>query len=81
MTGYTKDIELKMLRLFATLSEKDRRRYAAIEAAKLNHGGIAYISNLFTIDAKTIQKGLTELELAEDPAQSRVRKKALDAKN
>jgi len=23
-------------------SEKDRRRYAAIEAAKLNHGGIAY---------------------------------------
>jgi hypothetical protein len=81
VTGYTKDIELKMLRLFATLSEKDRRRYAAIEAAKLNHGGIAYISNLFTIDAKTIQKGLTELELAEDPAQSRVRKKALDAKN
>ena len=81
MTGYTKDIELKMLRLFATLSEKDRRRYAAIEAAKLNHGGIAYLSNLFAINAKTIQKGLTELELAEDPAQSRVRKKALDAKN
>jgi hypothetical protein len=70
-----------MLRLFATLSEKDRRRYAAIEAAKLNHGGIGYISNLFTIDAKTIHRGLTELELPEDPAQSRVRKKALDAKN
>lgn len=81
MTGYTKDIELKMQRLFATLSEKDRRRYAAIEAAKLNHGGIEYISNLFTIDAKTIHRGLTELELPEDPAQSRVRKKAVDAKN
>ncbi|MEO7160578.1 MAG: hypothetical protein ABJA84_08750 [Polaromonas sp.] len=33
-TGYGQDIELKMKRLFATLSEKDRRRYAAIEAAK-----------------------------------------------
>jgi hypothetical protein len=41
--GYTKDIELKMRRLFATLSEKDRRRYAAIEVLKLEHGGLDYI--------------------------------------
>ena len=33
--GYGQDIEVKMKRLFATLSEKDRRRYAALEAAKL----------------------------------------------
>lgn len=38
--GYESDIERKMQRLYATLSEKDRRRYAAIEAAKLGHGGI-----------------------------------------
>jgi hypothetical protein len=81
VTGYTKDIEQKMRRLFATLSEKDRRRYAAIEAAKLNHGGIEYISSLFDIDPKTIHRGLTELELPEDPAANRVRKKAADAKN
>ena len=35
MVGYETALELKMQRLFATLSEKDRRRYAAVEAAKL----------------------------------------------
>jgi len=78
-TGYTQDIELKMKRLFATLSEKDRRRYAAIEAAKLGGGGIDAISSLFDMDAKTVHRGLTELELPDDPAQGRVRKKAVDA--
>lgn len=67
-----------MKRLFATLSEKDRRRYAAIEAVKLG-GGIGAISSLFDMDAKTVRQGLTELELADDPAQGRVRKKVVDA--
>jgi hypothetical protein len=73
--GYEKGIEDKMQRLFATLSEKDKRRYAGIEAAKLGHGGIDYISGLFEIDPKTVRRGLTELELSEEPAPSRVRKK------
>lgn len=64
-----------MQRLFAMLSEKDRRRYAGIEAAKLGHGGIDYVSGLFDMDPKTVRRGLTELELPEDPAPSRVRKK------
>jgi hypothetical protein len=55
MTGYEKNIELKMQRLFATLSEKDRRRYAGIEAAKLGHGGIDYVSLLFEMDPKTVR--------------------------
>lgn len=73
--GYAKDIEHKMQRLFATLTEKDRRRYAGIEAAKLGHGGIEYISELFGIDPKTVRRGLMELDLADDPVPSRVRKK------
>jgi hypothetical protein len=73
--GYEKAIELKMQRLFATLSEKHRRRYAAVEAAKLGHGGIEYVSGLFGIDPKTVRRGLTELEQAEDPVAGRVRKK------
>lgn len=81
MIVYTSDIEIKMQRLFATLSEKDRRRYAGVESAKLTHGGLDYICDLFDIDPKTVRRGLTELELAEDPAQSRVRKKAVDANN
>ena len=75
MTGYEKSIELKMLRLYATLSEKDRRRYAGIKAAKLGHGGIDYVPGLFEMDPKTVRRGLTELELPEDLAASRVRKK------
>ncbi len=75
MDGYEKAVEVKMQRLFATLSEKDRRRYAGIEAAKLGHGGIEYISGLFQIDPKTIRRGLMELEQTEDPAAMRVRKK------
>ncbi len=75
MAGYEKDIELKMQRLFVTLSEKDRRRYAGIEAAKLGHGGIEYVSGLFQMDPKTVRRGLIELELEDDLAMSRVRKK------
>jgi hypothetical protein len=79
MTSYEQSIEIKMQRLFATLSEKDRRRYAGIEAAKLGHGGIDYISGLFDMDPKTVRRGLTELELTEDPAPSRIRKKKCGA--
>ncbi len=75
MNGYPQEVELKMQRLFATLSEKDRRRYAGIEAAKLGHGGIEYISGLFEIDPKTVRRGLMELEQTEEPAPGRVRKK------
>ena len=75
MIGYDSVIEAKMQRLFATLSEKDKRRYAGIEATKLGHGGIDYISTLFDIDPKTIRRGLQELDLTNDPASDRVRKK------
>jgi hypothetical protein len=51
-----------MLRLYKSLNEKDRRRYAAIEAAKLGWGGISYIRNLFGCDYYTIRLGLSELD-------------------
>jgi hypothetical protein len=78
-TGYRQDIEVQMKRLFATLSEKDRRRYAAVEAAKLGSAGVSAISSLFGLDVKTVRRGLTELALLDDPAPCRVRKKAVDA--
>ena len=74
MTGYEKAIEIKMQRLFEGLSEKDRRRYAGIEAAKLGHGGTEYVAGRFGLDPKTVRRGLAELELAEDPAMDRIRK-------
>lgn len=78
--SYSEDTELKMKRLFARLSEKDRRGYAAVEATKLGHGGIEYISRLFRIDQKTIQRGLEELRAADDPTTGRVRKKGAAGK-
>ena len=68
-----------MKRFFGWLSEKDRRRYAAVEATKLGHGGIDYIARILQCDPKTIRQGLQELEQPDDPAAGRVRKKGVDA--
>jgi hypothetical protein len=78
MDAYPADVEAKMIRLAQWLSEKDRRRYAAVEAAKLGHGGVDYIARLLGCDPKTIRQGLHDLEQPEDPAASRVRKKGVD---
>jgi len=80
MAVYALDIELKMQRHFARLSEKDQRGYAAIEAAKLGHGGIEYVSKLFGIDPKTVRRGIAELDEATDPSPNRVRKKGAEEK-
>lgn len=78
MEAYAVDVERKMRRLSDWLSEKDRRRYAAVEAAKLGHGGVEYISRVLGCDPKTIRQGLKELDEPEDPAVGRVRKKGVD---
>lgn len=39
MQTYSRRIEEQMIHLYRSLSEKDRCRYAAVEAAKLAHGG------------------------------------------
>lgn len=67
---YGEATETMMKRLFNNLSEKDRRHYASIEAAKLGHGGIQYISELFDIDRKTIRAGIEELKKTTFAGQS-----------
>lgn len=47
---------------YESLSEKDRRRYAAIEAKKLSYGGIRYISKLFGCNYRTINRGIADLQ-------------------
>jgi len=80
MDMYSADVERKMQRFFGWLSEKDRRRYAAVEAAKLGHGGVEYIARVLVCDPKTIRQGLRELEEAEDAAAGRIRKKGAAAR-
>ncbi len=73
---YCSTVEHHMQALYESLSEKDRRRYAAVEAEKLGHGGVKYISELFGCDEATIRHGREDVQqLPEDAAQGRVRKK------
>ena len=67
-----------MIRFYNTLNERDRRRYAAVEAVKLGHGGIAFVSQLLNCDPKTINRGIAELESEEQLESTRQRKKGGD---
>lgn len=80
MDGYSREIEIQMVRFFDSLCERDRRRYAAVEASKLGHGGIAYISRLLGCDPKTIQHGLSEIDNDHSLDTKRQRKKTAAAR-
>ena len=76
MKGYSAAVERHMVQLYDSLSEKDRRRYAAVEAEKLGHGGVRYIAHLFDCEPDTIRHGAQDIEqLPADEAEGRVRKK------
>jgi hypothetical protein len=73
---YSLAVEGHMKHFYESLSEKDRRRYAAVEAVKLGHGGVEYIAGLFGCDPKTVEHGRQDVaELPVDEAKGRVRKK------
>jgi hypothetical protein len=76
---YPPRVELSMMTLFRSLREKDQRRYAAVEAAKLGHGGVEYIAKLLGCDPKTIRQGLADLANLPDVPPERCRKKGVDA--
>ena len=75
MDRYPAAAERRMRAFFRTPSEEDRRRYAAVEADKLGHGGTEYVSELFGIDPETIRRGLDDPDRPDDPAGDRVRKR------
>lgn len=60
-----------MVYLFSVMEEKHKRHYASVEAIKLGHGGIKYISNLFGMSQKALERGIKELkkEIASRSAQ------------
>jgi hypothetical protein len=75
---YSPEIQRSMQMFYHSLSERDRRRYAAIEAAKLGYGGVELISTLLGCDPKTIRQGKQDLEQLPDGLGNRVRKKGAD---
>ena len=57
MLVYPSAVKKQMIRFYCSLNERDRRRYAAIEALKLGSRGVNYISQVLKCDQKTIKKG------------------------
>jgi hypothetical protein len=73
--SYNREIEQLLRQYYQSLSEKDRRRFAALEAIKLGHGGTRYIAKVLGCDPQTVRDGMRELkQLPDDPAGRRVRK-------
>ncbi|WP_286818201.1 hypothetical protein [Desulfobacter sp. UBA2225] len=52
-----------MRRYYEDLNERDRRRYAGIEAFKLEHGGRNYIAKILGCSRKTVGKGAVEVSM------------------
>jgi len=73
LTPYDTETEKKMIKFFDSLSEKDKRRYSAIEALKLPYGGRSYIVNLFECHFQTIEKGISELYQKQIPLKDEIR--------
>ena len=72
---YAPHIEDRMRALERTLSEKDSRHFAALEAVRLGHGGIEYVAEVLGCSTRTIERGIEELDqLPDDPAAGRVRR-------
>ena len=71
--AYSPELEAQMLNFYNSLSEKDRRRYAAIETTKLGYGGATYIRQVLHCDARTITRGQQELKTELSNQEQRIR--------
>lgn len=80
MSNYSAAVKAQMVRFYQSLNERDRRRYAAVEASKLGHGGIEFIAQLLGCDPKTISRGMTELKSEEQLNVDHQRKKGVGVK-
>lgn len=75
LAPYGSEVEEQMRTLYTSLNERDRRRYAAIEASKLGYGGQTYIRAVLGCDYKTLRRGMEELKSLPELPPGRVRKK------
>lgn len=74
-SSYGSDVEHRLRAFHETSSEKDRRRYVAVEAQRLGYGGITSVARVFGCSERTIERGMAELaQLPHDPAAGRVRR-------
>jgi hypothetical protein len=62
INAYSPETEAQMRNFYGSLSEKDRRRYAAVEAEKSGYGGITYICGVLHCDIDRVRRGTEELK-------------------
>lgn len=75
MEPYNQETEAVMRRFYGSLSEKDRRRYAGIEALKYGHGGRNYIAQVLGCSRRTVSKGAKEVSgLSRAETEKRIRR-------
>jgi hypothetical protein len=60
---YRREIEDAMRTYYDTLSEKDRRRYVAVEALKFGWGGQSYLASVVGCSRRTVANGIADLQL------------------
>lgn len=61
MVPYSQETAQRMKRFYESLSEKDRRRYAGIEALRYGHGGRNSIAHVLGCSRRTVSKGAKEV--------------------
>jgi hypothetical protein len=71
LTGWIRD---KYQHLSGELSERARRRWAAVEARSLGWGGVSVVSEATGLARSTIQRGIYELESGKAPPEGRQRR-------
>jgi transposase len=75
MEPYPPQVEETMRRFYNSLNEKDRRRYAGLEALKYGHGGRNYIARVLGCSRNTVSKGAREVSgLPTREVEQRIRK-------
>ena len=75
-TPFPERVAQAMRLAYAHLGERPRRIYAATEALKLGHGGIARVAAVLGCHRRTIERGLAELRRPDPfPADRGHRKK------
>jgi hypothetical protein len=67
--GYEQSHEEAMRVYYHSLPEDHRRRYAAVEALKVDFGGVAYVARVLGMSRRTVYTGIRELEemASDDP--------------
>ncbi len=71
---YPQEVENKMKAHYESLNEKERRRYAAIEALKLGYGGQDYIRSILGCHIQTVKAGIIELSDEIEHTGNRIRR-------